>query len=104
MKIIKKIVIFFISIAFTSTSSNIVKADTIDSQKSTTGIEFYNIQGDDTSSSKEPEIPSNTVIKNGGSLPITGELAQPIIIIIIGWLIFMIILGIRMATKRKEGC
>lgn len=78
-------------------------ADSQSNMETPAGIEFE--KKTDTSSSKtEPSIPKDTTIKKGGSLPMTGELIQPLLFLIIGCLLFIFIVSAYFSGKgNKKG-
>ena len=83
-------------------SPNVVLAET------PAGIEFNKTKDSSTTSSSnssektEPSIPSKPTIKKGGTLPMTGELLQPIIFLLMGWLLLVVILSIYFSKREKK--
>jgi len=72
------------------------------------GIDFYRSEESTTPSTSEsktePSVPENPTIKKSGRLPMTGELIQPIIFLLIGWLLFLLAMCLYLAYKnRKKG-
>ncbi|WP_429948762.1 hypothetical protein IGJ55_002752 [Enterococcus sp. AZ170] len=69
------------------------------------GIQFEGEQGTSgtTSSEKktEPSVPENPISKPTGRLPMTGELMQPIILLLLGWLAVALI-TVFLFGKKKE--
>lgn len=74
------------------------------------GIEFDQTGDSSTSPSSsstekpEPSVPSEPTIKKGGTLPMTGELLQPIMFLFIGWLLFALLVSVYFSKRNeKEG-
>lgn len=70
------------------------------------GIEFYtNDRKTKPVKPNKPEVPKvaeNPTIKKGGTLPMTGELMQPIIILLLGWLLLILLAAVYLSAKKQK--
>ena len=84
-------------------------AEHSDNLDTKSGISFTGTNSNGTSETLQnpvPDVPKSS-IKKGGVLPQTGELLQPIMFILIGWLLVIIFIAIYLSMSKtntkKEG-
>lgn len=70
-----------------------------------TGIGFTHSSETETKSSTDqsgtvPSVPENPTTKPTGRLPMTGELLQPIMFLLVGWF-FVLLIGVLFLKKKQ---
>lgn len=93
--------ITFLLNMFFLTTDTLASTETKSSDKTEVGVQFSkdSKKGDDKDS--VPDI-SKPIIDHGKTLPVTGELAQPVIFMLLGWLLIILIVYMYKITKREE--
>lgn len=105
---IRGIIFTVLAIGILGAADSVVAVENNKELDTPAGIDFYRKEESTTpttsESKTEPSIPENPTIKKSGRLPMTGELLQPIIFLILGWLLFLLAMCLYLAYKnRKKG-